>query len=307
MYNPQYDIKAQTAAIYARVSSPNQKYNYSIDGQIEQSLKLCEQREWEVKYIFIDEAESAKDLNRTKFPIMLEKAKQGLFDVLVMWKLDRLFRSLADTVNTERTLQKYNVNLCSVTEYIDTTTPVGRFNFRSLASVAEFERELIGERSRMGLYGLARQHKWPNSYPPYGYDKDLEGKLVKNTEEAKIISHLYKRYLSVKSMPQLAYELNHKGITTKKGNSWTSNSIKQLLINQLYKGNFRVAGYEAYIKDHRIISDELYQQVQDTRLRHKHGKISRPPVKKSRRRRKIDHMMTKFSDYIADTESHPIV
>jgi site-specific DNA recombinase len=300
LYNQAIGSETDRAAIYVRVSSPNQKYNFSIDGQIDLCMKLCEDRGWEIKYIYVDEAESAKNLNRTKFPIMLEKAKQGLFNVLVLWKLDRLFRSLADTVNTERKLQEYGVNLCSVTEYIDTTTPVGRFNFRSLASVAEFERELIGERARMGLYGLAKQHKWPNSYPPFGYNKDSTGKLIENSDEIKQLHQIFTRYLALKSMPQLAYELNNNQITTKKGNKWNANSVRHVLTNELYIGNYSVAGYEEHIEEYQILEERLFFKVQKIRLRHKTGKKRKPKMPKARRKQKANKLVKEFTDYLTN-------
>jgi len=149
------------AAIYARISSPNQKNNYSINEQITQCRYFIKQRRWTTKYIFFDE-ESGNTVNRPKFQLMLQKAKQGYFDVIVFWKLDRFCRSLVDLVNIERLLRSYGIGLSSVTEYVDTTTSVGRFNFRSIGSVAELERELIGERARLGLHALAKEHKWPN-------------------------------------------------------------------------------------------------------------------------------------------------
>ena len=291
---PQPEIEAEKAAIYARVSSPNQKYNFSIQAQVDLCKKLCKERGWEIKYLFIDEAESAKNLDRAKFPIMMKKAEQGLYDILVMWKLDRLCRSLADTVNTERRLRRHNVNMCSVTEYIDTTTPVGRFNFRSLASVAEFERELIGERSRMGLYALAKQHKWPNKFPPYGYNKNKEGKLTINPDESQTVKQLFTEYQKIKSMPQLAHNLNQKNEKTKKGNPWSTYAIRKILTNKLYK----------HLEEYRIITDTQYEKVQHMRLRFKRGRGKKPKVNKSRRRTKIDKMVNQFSEIIEQMEMH---
>ena len=147
------------AAIYARISSLNQKFNYSINEQIDCCQKYIEQRGWITKYLFYDECERAKTMDRTKFQLMVEKAKLGCFDVIVFWKIDRFCRSLADLVNVERTLRECGVSLSSVTEFIDTTTSVGRFNFRSVGSVAELESEIISERARLGLNGLAKAHK----------------------------------------------------------------------------------------------------------------------------------------------------
>jgi site-specific DNA recombinase len=186
------------AALYARTSSPNQKDNYSIDEQINRCQEYCEQRGWLIRYVFVDESQSGKSIDgRPKFQLMMQKAKSLEFSVIVVWKLDRFARSLVDLVNVEKILRTCSVELCSVTEFLDTTTSVGRFNYRSLASVAELERELIGERARLGLYALAREYRWPNAHPPLGYDRDSNGHLQVNTLEAKLV--LSKTYLAIES------------------------------------------------------------------------------------------------------------
>src|SRR5438094_10272332 len=93
-----------SAAIYARTSSPNQRYNYSIGEQINECWDYCEQRSWTVKYVFTDECELANTTDRPKFQLMLQTAERREFGVVCAWKLDRLCRSLVDMLNLERTL-----------------------------------------------------------------------------------------------------------------------------------------------------------------------------------------------------------
>src|SRR5205085_7926600 len=100
-----------------------------------------------------------------------------------------------DIIGLDRTLQEYGVQLASVTEPVDNSSPIGRFNFRSIASVAELEREMISERTRLGMYGLASQHRWPNKFPPLGYSRDSQGCLCINDGEAKLVSGIYRYYL----------------------------------------------------------------------------------------------------------------
>ena len=205
------DGKPIFAAIYARTSSPNQRFNYSIKEQVHRCWEYSEQRGWIVRYVFVDEGESGGTTKRPKFQLMMEKARTGRFDVIVFWKLDRFCRSLVDLVNVERVVREWKVGLCSVTEYIDTMTSIGRFNFRSIGSVAELERELIGERARLGLYALAKEHKWPNPHPPLGYDKGKDGMLLVNESEVKLVRKIFKMYLRERSMPQVAFKLNKEG------------------------------------------------------------------------------------------------
>ncbi|KXB05952.1 resolvase, partial [candidate division MSBL1 archaeon SCGC-AAA382C18] len=123
-------------AIYARTSSPNQKFGYSLEEQVDRCWEKCQMMDWDVRYIHKEEAESGGDLDRPKFKMMMDQAKAGAFDVIVFWKLDRFCRSLIDLLEVEEKLREWGVGLHSITEQIDTTTPVGRFNFRNLASAA---------------------------------------------------------------------------------------------------------------------------------------------------------------------------
>jgi len=292
----------RTAAIYARTSSPNQKYNHSIQEQVDQSWKFCEDREWQTTYVFIDECKSGGTTDRPKFQQMLAEAEAGKFDVIVCWKLDRFCRSLVDLINIERKLRQWNVNLCTVTEYIDTTTSIGRFNFRSLASVAEFERELIGQRARMGLHALAKQHKWPNPHPPLGYDKKEEGKLVKNPKESNLVRYIFELYLERRSMPQVAYELNQQEILTKKQKKWKVGAIRGIISNELYIGKYNVAGFEDQVEEYRLIEDALFLGVSNERLRFKRKGSQRPRMPKDRKEVKVEKIYNKYIDFLNKME-----
>jgi len=290
------DEKVVFAAIYARTSSPNQKSSYSIEGQVNQCWSYCQQRGWVVRYIFIDECQSGGTIERPKFQLMLEKAKNGEIDVIVFWKLDRFCRSLVDLVNIERMLRSYGVGLCSVTEFIDTTTPVGRFNFRNLASVAELERELIGERARLGLYALARELKWPNPHPPLGYDKSSDGRLVINAEEAELVRRIFNMYLQERSMAQVAYQLNMEGIKTKRGGDWTARAVRDILTNKLYIGEYNVAGIRQHVKEYAIIDNEIFDKAQRVRLRFKRGVGKKPKMPLDRKATKIEKILRRFRE-----------
>jgi len=284
------------AAIYARTSSLNQKSNYSIEGQVAQCWDYCKRRGWAVRYVFVDECQSGGTVDRPKFQLMLEKAQNREVDVIVFWKLDRFCRSLVDLVNIERVLRRWGVGLCSVTEFIDTTTPVGRFNFRNIASVAELERELIGERARLGLHALARELKWPNSHPPLGYDKAEDGKLIVNAMEAKLVQKIFNMYLETKSMAQVAYQLNKEGIETKKGCAWTPGAVKNVLTNELYIGNYRVAGVSQHVAEYIIIERNLFDEVQRIRLRFKDKGGRRAPMPIERKAAKVEGVLQKFRE-----------
>jgi site-specific DNA recombinase len=289
------------AAIYARVSSPKQMDNYSLDEQMRICRERCELMGWKVRYIFKDVI-TAENTDRPMFKMMMEKAKLGRFDVLVFWRLDRLCRSLIDAIRVERELREYGVALHSVTEQIDTTTPVGRFNFRNLASAAELERDLIRERTKMGKYASALQHKWPNKSPPLGYRVRDDRKLEIVEEEARLVRRIFKMYIETKSMPQVAFLLNKEGIRTKEGNEWTARAVREILCNEIYIGMFKVAGVEAYIKEYRIIEDNLFEKSKEIRLRFKRGEGKREPMPEERKKGMIDRIFDEYFAYLNELE-----
>ena len=285
------------AAIYTRVSSPNQVREYSLEEQERRCRERCEMLGWQVRYLFREEGVSGATINRPKFQIMLEKARTMRFDILVFWKLDRFCRSLVDLVNIERELRDYGISLHSVTEQIDTTSPVGKFNFRNLASAAELERDLIKERSKMGMHALARQHKWPNNYPPLGYDKAEDGKLKINEEEAKLVWWIFEKYLDFKSMPEVAFRLNQKGIKTKRSNRWSVPSVKKVLDDELYIGRYKVAGVDDQVEEYRIIDDELFKNAKELRDMHK----PKQEMPEDRKDATIDRIFDEYLMYLHET------
>lgn len=285
------DDSVSKAAIYARTSANKPGFHYSIDEQITRCWNRCEQQDWEVIFVFTDEAESGTNTDRPAFQDMIEKAELGYFDIVVFWKLDRFCRSLTDLVNTEERLAENDVALQSVTEYIDTASPVGRFNFRNLASAAELESDLTSQRVQIGMHGMAKEHRWPNSHPPLGYDLADDQTLSVNTEEARLVRRIFKMYLKHRSMPTVAYKLNQEGITTKKGNEWCRWSIKKILSNELYCGEYRLGEFKDEVPEYQIVIERLFDAVTETRYRFQHSKGQ---ISEERKRSKADKILSQF-------------
>lgn len=257
----------ERAAIYARTSSYNQQFGYSIDEQVRRCKEQADEIGWTVRFVFKDEAETGTDTDRSGFQKLLATAEQGELDVVLFWSLDRLCRSLLDLVKIEKKFDEWEVALHSVTEIIDTTTPVGRFNLRNIASAAELESDLTSQRVQMGMHGLAQDRKWPNATPPLGYDLGEDNRLVVNDEEAELVERIFRMYLDEKSMPQVAYLLNEEGVQTKEGGDWSRQSVRKVLTNEIYVGEYNVAGVEATVEEYRIVEDELFEQATETRYR----------------------------------------
>lgn len=287
------DESIERAAIYARTSENKPEFAYSINEQVDRCWQRCEQQGWEVTFVFTDNGETGKNTDRDGFQQFLKRAAQGAIDVVVFWKLDRFARSLADLVKTEEKLSERGVALHSVTEFLDTSSPVGRFNFRNLASAAELESDLTSQRVQMGMHGMAKKNRWPNDDPPLGYDLAEDQTLLVNPEEAELVRRIFKRYLEQRSMPEVAHTLNQQGITTSRNSEWSHVSIRNVLSNELYRGKYELGEYTEQVEDYRIISDELFEAVTDTRYRFKHEKGE---MSASRKQSKAEKVLETFRD-----------
>ena len=291
-------FKQKRIAIYARTSGYSQRFNYSIKEQVSCCLQRCKEQGWTVKYIFVDEAKSGENTERPKFQLMVEKAKAKEFDIVIAWKLDRICRSLVDLVNTEREFRRLEIGLCSVTENVDTVSALGRFNFRNLASYSELEREIIGERTRMGLYGLVKQHKWPNGTPPLGFDRRKNGDLHPNTSEVNLVNKVLHMYIKSKSFPHTAFLLNKEEIKTKKIKEWTARAIHGIVTNELYIGKFNAAGFSDYVREFRIVDLRVFRRATQIRTRYQKGNAKRPPMQADRKTLKIEKIFTRYAELL---------
>lgn len=285
-------------AIYARTSSRNQRFGYSLNEQVRLCIEHCERLGWIVTFIYKDEAESGKDTDRPMFQRLLRAAEQGYFDVIMFWKLDRFSRSLMHAVQLETEFRKHEVGLYSVTEQIDTTSAAGRFNFRNIASAAEFKRDMIQQRTQMGLRALALDHKWPNDQPPLGYAKRTDDTLRLNETEAELVRNIFDLYLQERSMPAVAELLNSRETTTKAGNRWCARAVGDVLRNRIYIGEYEVGDVVETVPEYRIVSDEVFEQVTDVRHRFRGDQTKRDSMPASRKERVVDKILDTYDEYL---------
>lgn len=291
------------AAVYARTSSKNQEYGYSLDAQMRQSVDRCESLGWEVRFVYRDGAESGKDTDRPMFQKMLSAAEQQVFDVIVFWKLDRFSRSLMHAVQLESELREHNVSLYSVTEQIDTTSATGRFNFRNIASAAEFERDMIRQRTKMGLNALAVERKWPNDSAPLGYELDPEGRLSIVEHEENLVIDIFELYIKEQSMPEVARILNKREQRTQSGGEWSPRAVGDILRNEIYKGQYDVADISEHVPEYQIIDDSTFEQVTSLRHRFQRDQASKKSMSDPRKERAIDRVRQMYRRYRAETSA----
>lgn len=261
------------AALYIRVSTREQALEgYSLDAQERTLTDFCKLKKLDIVGVYRDEGISAKDIkHRPGMLQLLEDAKNNIFDIIVIWKLTRFSRNMADLMTACEDLDKRGISLVSYSEAFDSTTPAGRMVRSMLGTVAQFEREVISENVMLGLYERAKQGKRMCS-EILGYDLDGKDTFKINPLEAEYVAFVYNTYLERKNISEVAALAREKGYCGKRGRTPCPGSIRVILTRpqycgynvfcgELFKGNY------AY-----IISPAQFNRVQS--LLKKQGKIS---------------------------------
>lgn len=227
-------------AIYVRVSTQEQaEEGYSIKAQLERLQAYAASQDWKVVKTYVDDGQSAKDMKRTDLTRMLEDMKEDIFDCVLVYKLDRLTRSVLDLYTMLNYFEQYNVKFKSATEVYDTTNAMGRLFITLVAALAQWERENLGERVRMGMHQKAKEGKWTVSTPPFGFDKD-GNYLVINEKEAAIVKEIFDLYLTGKyGVGKVAKLLNQRGFKTRSESNWNFATVHYVLQNKIYIGTMR--------------------------------------------------------------------
>lgn len=278
------------AAIYARHSSSKQK---SIPAQVEKCRARCADRGWNIKYVLKDEGRSAVRDKRDAFDHLLDLIRDQSFDVLVVWKIDRIVRNLAQAAVLREFADEHGIALHSVIEPIDTTTSLGRFIFGIIASVAQLEIDINKERVTMGIEHRASEGRWARPHVPFGYRRTKGNYLRVIRDEAKSIERCFVCYLEERSYSRTAMALNSEGCPWKGGEPWTENRVRQTLENPAYDGRVKIGGVESARPQMRIVSRELFQKVR--MARRARGQSGRP-LARSEKEQAIDNV---FSQYLA--------
>lgn len=217
-------------AMYVRVSTEEQgDHGYSIAAQKERCSKFIESQGWEIAKIYADPGYSAKNLKRPAMTDLMRDIELDVFDVIVVYKLDRLVRSVLDLHQLLKLFEKNSVKFKSVTEVFDTTTAMGKFFITMVGAMAEWERNSISERVSMGMEQLAREGKWKGGTIGYGHDK-IGGEMVIVEEEAQVIRNIFDWYIKEGlSDRTIAHRLNDMGIRTRQGALWTEGKIRRTM------------------------------------------------------------------------------
>ena len=259
-------VRKVRAAIYTRKSSEeglSQDFN-SLDAQYEACAAYIASQKGEgwvlVRERYDDGGISGGSLERPGLRRLLADVEEGLVDRIVVYKVDRLTRSLSDFARLVERLDAAGCSFASVTQSFDTATSMGRLTLNVLLSFAQFEREIAGERIRDKIAASRRRGLWMGGFTPFGYDVN-DRKLVVNPVEAAVVRSVFERFVAVGSATVLARELRREGVRTKRGNLIDKGMLYRLLNNQTYIGMAIHKG-AAYPGEHAAIIDrDLWDRV----------------------------------------------
>lgn len=239
-------------ALYCRVSSDDQKERETIENQVDilhTYLEMhCDDMEMYNEYLDDGISGTVEFVKRPAGAKLIKDASSGLFNTVLVWKVDRFGRDTLSGLKAVEMLTKYNIEILSVTEPFDLNTPTGRFQFITYLNMAELERNNILDRMYLGATRAAKKGKWLGGIVPYGYIVNADGFLEINQDEATIIKKIFSLYTNEKlSTINIAVYLNNLNIPSSCGNGkgkrtknisgkWRSSSIQRILNSTTYKG-----------------------------------------------------------------------
>jgi site-specific DNA recombinase len=291
---PRATIKLVRCAIYTRKSSEEgleQEFN-SLDAQRDAGEAFVRSQAGEGWVIlparYDDGGYTGGNTERPGLQRLLADIEAGKIDCVVVYKVDRLSRSLLDFARLMQTFETRKVSFVSVTQQFNTASSMGRLILNVLLSFAQFEREIIGERTRDKIAATRRKGKWAGGHPVLGYDIDPKGyKLAVNAVEAERVRQIFALYLEHGSLLPVVEELTRRRWNTKRwktrkgpergGKPFTRTSLYTFLTNVVYAGKVRYKT-EVHDGEHPAIVDPgIFQQVQDTLRRN--GRTGGGPVR----------------------------
>ena len=266
-------------AIYTRKSTEDgleQEYN-SLDAQRDAGEAYIASQRSEGWVCLSDRYDdggfTGGNMERPAVKRLLADIEDGKVDCIVVYKVDRLSRSLIDFSKIMDVLERSSVSFVSVTQQFNTSTSMGRLMLNVLLSFAQFEREMISERTRDKIAATRRKGKWTGGMPMLGYDVAPNGgRLLVNDDEAQRVRGIFELYLERQSLIETAKELDTRGWTTKRwitrkdhqrgGKPFNKNSLFKLLTNRIYLGKITYKD-EVYDGEHpAIVDEEVFSRAQ---------------------------------------------
>lgn len=222
------------AGLYPRVSTDDQvREGFSLDEQEKEMKKLCMYKNYQIYKVYREEGVSAKNMNRPKFQEMIQDLKDGKINRIIVYKLDRLTRSIQDLEVICKLIEKYHCSLDSVSEEINTDTATGVFFIRMTTILAQLEIERTSERTKFGLKGAAKNGHFCGK-APIGYRK-INKELVIDDLESEVVKEIFDDYVNGLSVCTITKKLNNKNALSR---NWRTTTIDRMLSNYIYCGDY---------------------------------------------------------------------
>ena len=283
-HNVMMEKRKKRIAIYCRVSTIEQaEEGYSIDEQKRLLIEWCRKMDYIVTKCYSDRGISGKAINnRPALKELLKDAENKEFDMVLVWKINRISRKLTHVLEIAETLEMNNIAFKSYSEEFDNSTPSGKMQFQMMALVGEFERGTIAQNVKMGMCAKAKAGEWCGGQV-LGYDlvpvekqqgaKRTKTVLTINEREADSVRFIFNEYASGKGYKAITNQLNKLGYKTKKGNNFSVGSIRDILTNPVYIGKVRYNVRQNWSEKRRrninanpIITDGIHKAIIDEKL-----------------------------------------
>ena len=258
------------AVIYARYSSDSQREE-SIEGQLRECREYAERNNMTIVGTYIDRALSAKTADRPEFQHMIKDSAKELFEIVLVWKLDRFSRDRYDSAHYKHILKKNGVKVVSAKEHIS-EGPEGIILEAMLEGYAEFYSAELSEKIHRGQKENALKGKNNGGGVPLGYLLDKKAqKLVIDPTTAPLVVEVFEKYADGKSVRSIVEDFNARGLKTKRGQPFNINSFSSLLKNRKYIGEYRYQDVVIEGGVPAIVPEELFNRVQERMEKNRHA------------------------------------
>ena len=270
------------AVIYARYSSDNQREE-SIEGQIRECTAFAEKNGITILKHYIDRAYSAKTDNRPEFQRMINDSRQRLFDIVLVWKLDRFARNRYDSANYKNILKKNGVRVVSANEPISDRSE-GILLESMLEGFAEYFSADLAEKVSRGMTENALKCKFNGGNPTIGFTSDKEQNILIDPVKAPFVLDAFKMYDDGSTMSQIRNFLNENNVLNSRGNPHTVNSVAKILKNRRYIGEYSYRDIVIPGGIPTIVPQDLFDRVQE--------KIEKNKKAPARAKAEVDYLLT---------------
>lgn len=276
---------------YIRYSDHKQDDGFSVEYQSAEIEEFCARNGIDLYHAHIDQAQSGtKVAGREEFFSLINAVKDGAVDVIVVYKLNRLFRNSYESQKYRKLFRKHGVKLMSVTQQIDEDTSSGRLTTNILSDIDQYQSETISDHVKSSMREMARQGYFTGGTVPYGYTLEvikhgskIRRKYIEDAEETKIVRDIFEFYADGHSLRHIQEYLQEKEIKTRRGKDFGITTIARMLANDFYIGTLRykTEGYDDVVMENAvpsIIDMSMWHAVQE---RKKANKLVQPRKGKS--------------------------